>query len=260
MSPGLGPVAGTVVVAPGALAWRIPPRIPSTRTNVQFALRVVVPLDGDRIAYRAADGDEIETAAPLVVPPGVPFAMLRGGERLAVTLHPLREGRAIAWRHGVRTLAGAEADRVHGVARSLLAAPDGDPGDVHAAFLRAIEAPLGRLIDPRVRALVDALACDPVIPDLGELGRRAGISGEHLRHLVTAELGEPVRRLGRWFRFLRTVPALWRPRSLAQLAAETGFSDHAHLSRTYREVVGQSPSLRDQVELRVYGDYYVPCG
>lgn len=249
------------MVAPGALAWQIPPRTRATRPNVQFALRVIVPLDGDRIAYRGADGDEVETAAPVVVPPGVSYATLRGGERLGVTLHPLREGRAIAWRDGaVRALAGAAADRVCGVARSLLDAPDGDPGDIHAAFLRAIEAPLGRLVDPRVRALVDTLACDPVIPDLGELARRAGISGEHLRHLVAGELGEPVRRLGRWFRFLRTVPALWRPRSLAQLAAETGFADHAHLARTYREVVGQPPSLRDHVELRVHGDYYVPCG
>jgi AraC family transcriptional regulator of arabinose operon len=66
----------------------------------------------------------------------------------------------------------------------------------------------------------------------------AGISPSHLRALCREHFGVPFSKLLLWRKVRRAFIALSLERSLADAAAEAGFADQAHLTRTMTEVVG----------------------
>jgi AraC-like DNA-binding protein len=91
----------------------------------------------------------------------------------------------------------------------------------------------------------EALACDPAL-GLVELGRRVGASPHHLSRVFREEVGVPVSSYRRQLRLRRALEGL--DGSLARVAADAGFSDHAHLSREARALLGATPSaLRREV-------------
>lgn len=251
--------AGSVLVAPGVLGWSFPPRAAQTRTNIHLAPRIIVPLDGSVLAFRGPHGEIGESRAPLLVPAGMPYETLSSGPRLGLTVHPIRDGR----RHVVadrvpRPLTGRAAARASGVAKELAATPAGsDAGDAHVELLRAIDVPRRAPLDRRVLAVLEALAFDDVPPSLEALSARTALSPDRLRHLVVESLGLGLRRLVQWYRFTNALTRLWRPEKLARIAVETGFTDHSHLARTTRELLGHPPSLRTSLEWRIHGDYHV---
>jgi AraC-like DNA-binding protein len=91
----------------------------------------------------------------------------------------------------------------------------------------------------------EALACDPSL-GLVELGRLVGASPHHLSRVFRDEVGVPVSRYRRELRLRRALEGLGD--DLARVAADAGFSDHAHLSREARALLGVTPSaLRREV-------------
>ncbi len=78
---------------------------------------------------------------------------------------------------------------------------------------------------------------------LAELAAACAVSRARLAELFTAEVGQPPyaylleRRVERAAELLRTTT-----RSVAEVAAEVGFSSHASLGRTFARVYGTSPS------------------
>lgn len=93
-----------------------------------------------------------------------------------------------------------------------------------------------------VSAARHLLAVDPT-RTLGELARELAVSPHHLSRIFAAATGAPVTT---YRNRLRVRAALERiadgERSLTRLAAELGFSDHAHLTRTIRSETGMTPS------------------
>ena len=92
----------------------------------------------------------------------------------------------------------------------------------------------------------EALAVDPRLP-LRELAKQASVSPYHLSRIFAADTGETI---SRYRNRIRTRLALDRitsgDRSLARVAADLGFADHAHLTRVIRAEAGAPPSwLRD---------------
>jgi AraC-like DNA-binding protein len=250
--------AGAVLVAPGVLAWLFPPGAAFTRTNIHVGQRVVVPLDGSPLSFRAPDGAVVETRSPVLVPPGVPYATLSAGPRIGLIVHPVRDGRpVVVTETGPTILSGRTGDRVRGAAEALLATPVGNAsGDAHGELLGALGSPLGRVLDRRVRVVLETLAFEVEPPTLEMLSDRTDLSSERLRHLVVESLGIGLRRLLQWYRFTSALTRMWRPERLAHIAAETGFSDQAHLARTTRELLGHPPSLRTAIEWRILGNYH----
>jgi AraC-like DNA-binding protein len=247
--------AGAVFVARGVMAWHVTRRARPTRPNTQFALRVVVPLDGATITFADAAGREHETASPIVIPAGTPYATRRGGPRLGLTLHPLLDGRAIANRmDGPTILESRSAGRVRAIARDVIEGAS-EPHALQGDLFAALGGSLGPLVDRRVRRTLDVLASEEPVRAT-ELARRLALSPDHLRHLVVAEVGVTIRHLARWLRFVRAVEALWQPASLAHVAATAGFADQAHLTRTCRDAVGHPPSLRSEVTVNHLAPYY----
>ncbi len=91
----------------------------------------------------------------------------------------------------------------------------------------------------------EALAIDPSL-GLVELGRLVGSSPHHLSRVFRAEVGVSISRYRRELRLRRALDGL--DGSLARVAADAGFSDHAHLSREARALLGVTPSeLRREV-------------
>lgn len=78
---------------------------------------------------------------------------------------------------------------------------------------------------------------------LSELAAACAVSRARLAELFTAEVGQPPyaylleRRVERAAELLRTTT-----RSVAEVAAEVGFSSHAQLGRTFARVLGMTPS------------------
>lgn len=68
------------------------------------------------------------------------------------------------------------------------------------------------------------------------------LSESRFAHLFKEQTGIPFRKYILWCRLQATVKAVLQGQSLTQAAYEGGFSDVAHLSRTFVEMFGVSPS------------------
>jgi AraC-like DNA-binding protein len=114
-------------------------------------------------------------------------------------------------------------------------------GAVLAAMSRAREADRGSTDRRLVDAARELMAIDPDRP-LPELARRLAVSPYHLSRVFHRVAGVT---LSRYRIRLRTNAALERlsegERGLAALAADLGFADQAHLTRTLRAETGMPP-------------------
>ncbi len=122
------------------------------------------------------------------------------------------------------------ADALGWVARALelLGEPTAVDPVLHPAVRKALTL-LGRSLDE--------------VPKIDALARHAGVSGSRLMHLFASEVGLPVRRYVLWLRLKRAAEAVTGGASLTEAAYAGGFADGAHLSRTFRDMFGMSPSL-----------------
>ena len=88
----------------------------------------------------------------------------------------------------------------------------------------------------------ETLALDPRIRVV-QLARQAAVSPHHLSRIFAAETGQTI---SAYRNCLRARVALERvaagERSLARIAADLGFADHAHLTRVVRRQAGAPPS------------------
>lgn len=74
------------------------------------------------------------------------------------------------------------------------------------------------------------------------LAAELAISETRLIHLFTNNIGIPIRPYLRWLRLIEAVKYILSGISLTEAAHASGFSDSAHLSRTFRLMFGFSPS------------------
>ncbi|MBX3174998.1 MAG: AraC family transcriptional regulator [Gemmatimonadaceae bacterium] len=122
------------------------------------------------------------------------------------------------------------------------------------AVLDAALVPLvaaGRAADWRVRDAVRAIRTSHGLADIAGLAKSLGTTPRSMQRLFARDVGISPKRLARMVRFQR-VFAAWRadPASLARVAAECGYFDHAHLVRDFRELAGLPPAsfLENQPE------------
>lgn len=78
---------------------------------------------------------------------------------------------------------------------------------------------------------------------LAELATTVGVSQSWLAHHFTDAVGVPIRRYVLWQRLWRAMEAALNGGTLTQAAHQAGFSDSAHLSRTFRQTFGVTPSF-----------------
>ena len=98
-------------------------------------------------------------------------------------------------------------------------------------------------LDGRVASAVELLRGIPErrMP-LAELATAVGLSPSRLAHLFRAQTGLPVRRYLLWLRLGDALQQLAHGVSLTTAAHAAGFADSAHFSRTFRAMLGITPS------------------
>ena len=100
--------------------------------------------------------------------------------------------------------------------------------------------------DARIRRVIDWAARQIEGPvGLSDAVTVSGLSASRLRHLFVEQTGLPFKTYLLWLRLTRAVEAYASGASLTHAAHQAGFSDSAHLSRTFRRMFGIPPaSLR----------------
>ena len=101
-----------------------------------------------------------------------------------------------------------------------------------------------RSIHPRVRRLLALLRELPPGADvsLPALARKVGLSPGRLMHAFTESIGIPLRPYLAWLRLQRAAAAVVSGASLGEVAVAAGFSDSAHMTRSFRRMFGVTPS------------------
>jgi AraC-like DNA-binding protein len=102
--------------------------------------------------------------------------------------------------------------------------------------------------DPGFDVLAAALAAGRGQGSVGALADAAGLSPRQLERRFRARAGTPPKLLQRVLRFHRVATRILEGGAgLADLAAEAGYSDQAHMSREFRALAGTTPgSFRRQ--------------
>jgi AraC-like DNA-binding protein len=109
-------------------------------------------------------------------------------------------------------------------------------------------APSAAPVHPRVRRALRHLQGLPPEGDqsLEALARVAGLSEGRFMHAFTESVGIPLRPYLAWLKLQRAAAAIVTGSSLVEAAHGAGFSDAAHMTRSFRRMFGVKPS-----ELRV---------
>lgn len=88
-----------------------------------------------------------------------------------------------------------------------------------------------------------ALVADPTISRVVDLARLLGCSPHHLSRLFREQTGYGLAQFRTALRIELALERLMQgENSLARVAADLGFADHAHLTRTMRRSLGRTPS------------------
>ena len=100
-------------------------------------------------------------------------------------------------------------------------------------------------IHPGVRRVLSYLRKQQDVLDglsLKTLAGIAGLSPSRFMHVFTESVGVPVRPYILWLRLQRAACDLTEGASVTSAAHHAGFSDSAHLTRTFRRMLGVTPS------------------
>lgn len=121
-----------------------------------------------------------------------------------------------------------------------LAELDGLAGELVASLRPAGARPA---LDRRIARVLELLGGHPETPaPLAATAARVGLSPGRLTHLFHEEMGVSLKRYRLWRRLRRAFERMAAAPSMTAVAHEIGFADAAHFSRTFRRMMGVSPS------------------
>lgn len=186
------------------------------------------------------------TARAALVPADVPHALEGGGTSMALLLVESHGSRGRELHRQAQDWLGVDLHQ-------HLGRPDLPPSSTDAAdvlrwaedLLSAWSTPASPEvpISPAVRRVLTQLAQSSGRgPRLAEAAAACGLSASRLTHRFSTETGIPYRRYLLWLRLQRAVDSARSGATLAEATVEAGFSDQAHLSRTFRGMLGLSPA------------------
>lgn len=105
-------------------------------------------------------------------------------------------------------------------------------------------APPARRFDPRVNIVLKQIkSSDNLRISLDKAAATVFLSPGRFAHLFKQQVGLPFRRYILWRKLIRALLAMGREGSIAKAAQVADFADAAHLTRTFSQMFGASPSL-----------------
>ncbi len=215
--------------------------------HAHHAMHLVLARGGVLRVRTAAAGSWQSCAGVLTAPDASHALDARGVEVRLVFIDPEAEaGRALRplVAGEVLILSPAQRDRlVEATPADIMGA--GGPGYCSRVLeaLGAAPAP-PRPMHPRVRRLLRVLASMPArgaVP-VEELARVAGLSPGRLMHAFEESIGIPIRPYLLWLKLQRAGAAIAGGAPLSAAAHAAGFADSAHMTRTFRRMLGAAPS------------------
>jgi AraC-like DNA-binding protein len=124
----------------------------------------------------------------------------------------------------------------------------------HSAAMHAVELPKPIELDHRMKLAVSHLS-EPVSPaHLAAIAAETGLSQSRFSHLFAATIGGPPVRYRRWRRLRHAAERLAAGESIVDAALAAGFSDSAHLTRTFVEMLGVTPGLFQENRIILVAD------
>lgn len=194
----------------------------------------------------AAAGAPARQAAAVYVPSDLPHSIdATGAEVIIVFVEPESERGAGLTRSLGRDLQTWEQDQfqalLQGLSRGRLAQPDIEAW-LRALFERLGVEPRRPVLHPGVTKVLAHLRDGAMDTSHEALAQVAGLSPSRLSHAFKESVGLPLRTYLLWQRLLQAASALQGAPSLAAAAHATGFSDAAHMTRTFRRMFGATPS------------------
>jgi AraC-like DNA-binding protein len=210
----------------------------------------VLAVEGE-LRFRTSAAGRWRSAAGVLTASGVAHAVdAQGVEILVVFLDPESDAGATfrpALAHPVRPISASERDALvrEVVPRTLMRWGADEWVRDAARILRVSAPPSQRLIHPQVRRLLAALRAGGLddATSLQDLASHVGLSPSRLMHVFTASIGIPLRPYLAWLRVQRAATAIVSETPLGAAAHAAGFADAAHMSRTFRRMLGIAPSL-----------------
>lgn len=239
-----------ISAAPGALLWPAamivwgPGYVSSGHAH--HSVQLVMALRG-RLRVRREAGDKwVDCGAALVRPDAkhevearnrtVLIAFVEAeselgaalSERVTEDITPISARAVTRWRAALGDVATLSASQVEAWVRGEL--------------LRGTKVPKMHPRVKRVLRFVREQLGEPKALSLQNLAKIAGLSPSRFVHVFTESVGVPLRPYILWLRLQRACGELMRGVSLTEGAHCAGFSDAAHMTRTFRRMLGTSPS------------------
>ena len=104
--------------------------------------------------------------------------------------------------------------------------------------------PPSRRLDARITRVLAAIrGSDELRLSIDEAAAMAFLSPSRFAHLFKQQVGLPFRRYLLWRKLTRAMLVIGRGQTISTAAHEADFSDAAHLTRTFYQMVGLAPSL-----------------
>ena len=114
----------------------------------------------------------------------------------------------------------------------------------HCVHALCAGVPPSRRLDERItRVLTTIRGSDELRISIDEAAAMAFLSPSRFAHLFKQQVGLPFRRYMLWRKLTRAMLVIGREQTISTAAHAADFSDAAHLTRTFYQMVGLPPSL-----------------
>jgi len=245
------PGRGQVCLWPGGTLW-IGDAVRITRPgdlHAHHALQLSFGAE-EPLRFRTADDAWTDYAACLI-PADLPHAIDATGRSFAIIFvdPETAEGRRLRARAAPDAITALDADEARAAVAPLWETWDGSPACARLEpaareVVRTLAgtAALAASTDPRVLGAIELVRARlEGRVTLTDVARDLNISPSRLRHLFVEEVGLPFRTYVLWQRLHRVIQGLGSE-NLTHAALAAGFADAAHMTRTFRRMIGVTPS------------------
>lgn len=200
------------------------------------------------IRFKTSQHDWRPYAAALV-PPHLSHAFEAAAQLAQVFIEPETvEGRALLARFGTEAISELPVEEVNLHAKRLRAAGlrKADAASLQRAAREFVDGLAGAhrpaLVDERIARAIRSLGQSDQPLTLGEAAAKVALSPGRFRHLFVEQTGQSFRSYQLWMRLQRAIDVMSKGAGATEAAHTAGFSDAAHLTRTFRKMMGIAPT------------------
>lgn len=215
------------------------------------ALQVALSLDGVCLFRSRIDGDWSEISGAVVRSHRHHQFESRGATVAQIFVEPESvHGRALLLRFNDADIVRLSVEEHEAVTKMLLPVcrPETEPKVIVETARNVVDLlaktnqPLA-VVDSRIQKAIEyirAHVCDGVT--MTEVARVAALSPSRFRHLFLEQTGSAFRVYVLWLRLNVAIETAMAGKSWTESAYQSGFSDSAHLTRTFKRMFGINPA------------------